>query len=133
MDTRMLNCKKWLLVFVVCVGFVGMGSKPVIAAPADDFVITVKTDNTGTSSNTEFIIPTTGSGYNYDVDLDNDGTPEYVGMTGNTTCVFATTGAYTIRIQRTSMMSCLLAGMPKPCKVVWLFMVETVSTAARQQ
>ena len=39
------------------------------------FMITVKTDNNATSSNTSFTIPThPGETYNYSVDCDNDGT-----------------------------------------------------------
>ncbi|MCK5590588.1 MAG: DUF285 domain-containing protein, partial [Candidatus Pacebacteria bacterium] len=71
----------------------------VFAADADDFVITVKTDNSGVSSDTQFTIPTTGGGYNYNVDCDNDGTNEAVGQTGNYTCNYAAAGTYTIRIK----------------------------------
>ena len=56
------------------------------SALTDDFVITVKTDNPGTSADTQFTIPTTGGGYNYNVDCDNDGTDEVTGATGNYTC-----------------------------------------------
>ena len=69
------------------------------AVPTDDFVITVKTDNPGTSSGTQFTIPTTGTGYNYDVDLNDDSIFEYIGITGNTTCVYAAAGTYTVRIR----------------------------------
>ncbi len=71
----------------------------VFAAPSDDFVITVKTDNTGSSSDTQFEIPTTGSGYNYNVDCNNDGTDEATGVTGNYTCNYTSAGTYTIRIK----------------------------------
>lgn len=75
-----------------------------------DFVITVKTDNAGTSSNTQFTIPTTGSGYNYNVDCNNDGTDEITGHTSSTgyTCDYGPTGlntgagTYTIRIKDNS-------------------------------
>ena len=50
------------------------------AAPSpDDFVITVKTDNAGTSGPMQFTIPTNGGGYNYNVDCDNDGVNEATG------------------------------------------------------
>jgi surface protein len=67
----------------------------------DDFVITVKTDNTGSSSDTQFTIPTTGGGYNYNVDCDNDGTDEATGQTGDYTCDYGAgnEGTYTIRIK----------------------------------
>ena len=69
------------------------------AAPVDDFIITVKTDNLGTSSDLQFTIPTTGVGYNYNVDCDDDGTNEATAQTGNYTCNYAAAGTYTIRIK----------------------------------
>ncbi len=71
-----------------------------IAAPEDDFVITVQTDNPGVSSDTEFTIPTYGSGYNYNVDCDNDGVDDATGVTGSYTCSYPSPGKYTIRIKR---------------------------------
>ena len=65
----------------------------------EDFVITVKTDNNGTSTDTQFTIPTHGGGYNYNVDCDNDGTNEATAQTGDYTCNYATSGTYTIRIK----------------------------------
>ncbi len=67
--------------------------------PADDFVITVKTDNPGTSGSAQFTIPTSGSGYNYNVDCKNDGIFEASAQTGNYTCNYGTAGTYTVRIQ----------------------------------
>lgn len=62
-----------------------------------DFVITV---NTGSS--TTFTIPTAnGSGYNYNVDCNNDGVIDLTSQTGNATCSYATPGTYTIRINGT--------------------------------
>ena len=67
--------------------------------PIDDFVITVKTDNPGTSSSTEFIIPTHPDGnYNYNVDCEDDGSIEMVGVTDSFTCTYTTPLTYTIRI-----------------------------------
>lgn len=94
----------WATQLIMGVMILGMISLPKTGstAAADDFVITVKTDNSGASAANEFIIPTDGIySYNYDVDLDNDGMPEYTGLSGNTTCVFAAPGTYTIRIQGT--------------------------------
>jgi hypothetical protein len=69
------------------------------AAPSDDFVITVQSDLPGTSSNTQFTIPTNPYyTYNYNVDCDNDGSFEVTGQTGDYTCSFATAGQHTIRI-----------------------------------
>jgi len=77
---------------------------------ADDFVITVKTDNAGTSSPTEFAIPTTGSGYNYNVDCNNDSTDEIIGATGNYTCTYASAGTYTVTIKNNSTVG---TGFPR--------------------
>ena len=66
----------------------------------NDFVTTWKTDNSGTSNNTSIIIPTfPGETYNYDVDWDNDGTFDQLGITGDVTHDFGTAGTYTIRIR----------------------------------
>ena len=61
-------------------------------APTNDFVIKVKTDylSTGSSNSTQFIIPTKGGGYNYNVDCDNDGSDEATGQTGSYTCDYGT-------------------------------------------
>ncbi len=74
----------------------------ILAAPADDFVITVKTDNYGASSDTQFTIPTTGTGYNYNVDCNNDGSNDATAQTGDYTCNYASAGTYTIRIKDNS-------------------------------
>jgi len=62
------------------------------------FVITVKTDNPGTSGPNQFTIPTTGGGYNYNVDCDNDGTDDLINQTGNATCTYSSAGTYQIEI-----------------------------------
>ncbi len=49
------------------------------------FITTWKTDNAGTSGSTSITIPTTGAGYNYDVDWNNDGTFDEFGLTGSVT------------------------------------------------
>ncbi len=69
------------------------------APQPDEFIITVKTDNQGTSGNTSFMIPTTGGGYNYEVDWDYDGVYDQSGITGNVTHDYGTAGTYTIRIR----------------------------------
>ncbi|MCI2229915.1 BspA family leucine-rich repeat surface protein [Polaribacter sp. MSW13] len=75
----------------------------VYAAGSDDFVITVKTDNTGTSADDTFVIPTYSlETYNYNVDCNDDGTMEFTAQTGNVTCDYSTiggAGTYTIRIE----------------------------------
>jgi surface protein len=58
----------------------------------DGYRIVVKTDNTGTSSSTQFTIPATGT---YTIDW-GDGTIE--SRTGSVTHTYATAGTYTIRV-----------------------------------
>jgi surface protein len=67
----------------------------------DDLVITVKTDNMslGSSTSTQFTIPTFGTGYNYNVDCDNDSVNDASAQTGNYTCNYPAVGTYTVRIQ----------------------------------
>jgi surface protein len=70
-------------------------------AQQDHFVTTWSTGNTlppGSSGPTMIVIPTTGSGYDYDVDWDNDGVFDEFGITGNATHDFGVAGTYTIRI-----------------------------------
>lgn len=69
------------------------------AASADHFVTTWKTDNPGASNSSSITIATTGFGYNYDVDWDNDGVFDQIGITGAVEHDFGTPGTYTIRIQ----------------------------------
>ena len=101
-----LNNTRKVIALGVLISFTLLSQQPVSAAPlqagTDDFVITVKTDNPGTSSNTQFTIPTTGAGYNYNVDCNNDGVNEATAQTGNYTCSYAAAGTYTIRIEDNS-------------------------------
>lgn len=70
-----------------------------IPTPTRKFIITVKTDNAGISLPTQFEIPTTDTGYNYNVDCNNDGVNETTGETGNYICDYANAGTYTIAIE----------------------------------
>lgn len=63
-----------------------------------EFIATWKTDNPGTSNATSIRIPTTGSGYNYDVSWENDGNWE-TGITGDATHNYGTAGTYTVAIR----------------------------------
>ena len=63
------------------------------------FITTWKTDNPGTSTSTSITIPTTGTGYLYDADWNNDGVFEQTGITGSVTHNFVTAGTYTVRIR----------------------------------
>lgn len=71
------------------------------AAESDDFVITVKTDNTGFSEDDEFYIPThSGSSYDYSVDCEDDGIFETTTATGYYICDYSgSPDTYTIRIR----------------------------------
>jgi len=63
------------------------------------FITTWKTDNPGTSPNDAISIPTTGGGYNYDVDWNNDGVFDQMGIIGSVSHIFPQPGTYTIRIR----------------------------------
>lgn len=76
-------------------------TKEATVIPSNAFKIKIKTDNEGNTSNTKFEIPTKGSGYNYTVDCDDDGTPEAIGVHGNYICQYNTPGIYTISITGT--------------------------------
>ncbi|MBK7096067.1 MAG: BspA family leucine-rich repeat surface protein [Saprospiraceae bacterium] len=53
----------------------------------------------GTSCNSCITIPTKGSGFNYDIDWNNDGTFDQFGVTGTITHDFITPGSYIINIK----------------------------------
>lgn len=78
-------------------------AKTAQAATPNDFIITIKTDNPGSSPSTDFTIPTTGGGYNYDVDCDISTTADtvLVGQTGDTTCTYPVAGTYTVAVSGT--------------------------------
>jgi surface protein len=65
------------------------------------FIITINTENIipGSSNETSFTLPTTGSGYDYEVDWDNDGIYDETNLFGNATHDYGTPGIYTLRIQ----------------------------------
>ncbi len=73
-----------------------------IVAPTDEaFKIKVDTtiSNLTVSPINQFILSTKGSGYNYEIDCNNDGTPEAIGVSGNYTCTYQNPGIYTISIK----------------------------------
>ncbi len=73
---------------------------PAAAAPPDDFVITVKTDNPGLSNDDEFTIPTYSIyDYRYDVDWGDGNTDS--DLDADVTHTYAEPGTYTIRISGT--------------------------------
>jgi len=89
-----------LLILTLLLWIRAAQAAPIVST--DDFVITVKTDNPGGSSDTQFSIPTTGDGYNYNVDCNNDGVDEATGQTSSYICNYASSGTYTIRIKDNS-------------------------------
>ncbi len=88
---------KSIIVVLLCVTSI------IHAAPTDDFVITVKTDNPGAGTVRQFTIykqpVTAGASYNYNVDCDNDGIDEATARTDDFTCNYPVPGVYTIRIK----------------------------------
>ncbi len=68
-------------------------------ANSQPFITTWKTDNIGSSDSTSITIPTYPTeSYFYNVDWDNDGVFDTVGVTGDITHDFLIPGTYTIRI-----------------------------------
>ncbi|MEO1051375.1 MAG: BspA family leucine-rich repeat surface protein [Bacteroidota bacterium] len=66
------------------------------------FISTWKTDNTGTSNSSSILITTNPNlTYLYDVDVDNDGVFDRMGITGDFSHDFGAPGTYTIRIRGT--------------------------------
>ena len=95
MKTRSNNSFKGL--FILC-----MLSAAFSINAQDAFITTWKTDNPGTSGPTSITIPTfSGETYNFDVDWDNDGIFDTVGVTGDITHDFGVADTFTIRIQGT--------------------------------
>jgi surface protein len=82
------------LILILC--FVGIQ-----ASAQNEFITTWKTDNPGTSNNTSITIPTTGGGYSYDVDWNNDGAFDDFGVTGNITHDYGAPGNYMVAIRGT--------------------------------
>jgi surface protein len=66
------------------------------SASASEFIMLIKTDNAGTSSSTQFTIPTTGAGYDYNVDWGDGNTN--TGVTGNITHTYSSAGNYVVKI-----------------------------------
>ena len=62
----------------------------------DRFIFSAKTDNAGTSGANQVTIPTTGTGYLYDIETSDGQT--ILGNTGNTTITFPGAGTYTVYI-----------------------------------
>jgi surface protein len=73
-----------------------------ISVNAQAFITTWKTDNPGTSTNTQITIPTTGGGYNYNIYWEEVGNAAHNGtvnnVVGNRTIEFGTPGTYRVEI-----------------------------------
>ncbi len=89
-----LQSKTFLLTIVLSVL-----SVTVVAQP---FITTWKTDNPGTSATNQITIPTTGTGYNYNIYWERVGNSTVNGtlsnQTGNTTITFPSVGTYRVEI-----------------------------------
>jgi hypothetical protein len=73
---------------------------PIVVDPpamTDHFVTTWQTDNPGTSNETSITVPMVGGPY--DVDWDNDGVFDELGLYDTVTHDFLSVGTYTIRIK----------------------------------
>ncbi len=92
---------KFLFSSALTLALVAIVGSPSAQAASGDFIIGIKTNNPGKSTSKQFTIPTTGGGYKYNVDCDNNGKNEAVGRTGNYTCTYATPGVYSVRISGT--------------------------------
>ena len=69
------------------------------ALAPDCFITTWKTDNPGSSNNSSISLPTSGTGYLYDVDWENDGVFDDLGVTGSITHDYLLPGTYQIAIR----------------------------------
>ena len=98
---RVLNAlTSCFALIAVTVGGLFVLLSPVQAAPADEFVTTWKTDNSGESCDSCISIPADNNEtYSYDVDWDNDGVFDETGLTQRVIHDFGTPGTYTIRIK----------------------------------
>ncbi len=101
--TGQRNKSGWIFLTFMVTSFIVLFHNVPVARSygASAFVMTVKTDNPGTSTSTQFTIPTAGVGYNYSVDCNDDGVNEATGQVGNYTCTYATAGTYTVAITGT--------------------------------
>ncbi len=90
---------KKLFTLIVLVGFVS-----ILAAQKDSshFMFTIQTDKLGQSNDSSYYINTyVNLNYNYDVDWDNDGVFDTLGITQNIVHQYDSIGRYTIRIRGT--------------------------------
>ncbi|WP_299111447.1 BspA family leucine-rich repeat surface protein [uncultured Winogradskyella sp.] len=93
---RTIKCKAFLVIILLI-------SQSYLFAQIseNDFVTTWKTDNPSTLDNLTIKIPVLSNSfaYEYDVDWDNDGNFDDLGVTGEITHSYDTPGTYTVRIR----------------------------------
>jgi surface protein len=70
-----------------------------VVADISTFRLRVKSDNPGVSGNKHFTVPTTGGGYDYSIDCEDDGTYEENNVSGDHTCDYPSEGNYTVVIK----------------------------------
>ena len=70
-----------------------------VAFSQNPFITTWKTDNPGESGPTSITIPTFGPNYNYDIDWENDGIYDELGVTGSATHDYGSPGTYQVAIR----------------------------------
>ena len=70
-----------------------------LSAQDRPFITTWQTDNPGTSCDACITIPTTGTGYSYDVDWENDGIYDDFGVIGNIEHDYGIPGTYQVAIR----------------------------------
>jgi surface protein len=85
------------IMMLAVVGSLMSTNKVSAAYTANDFVTTWET----TAPAETIAIPTTGAGYNYNVDCENDSVIDFAAQTGNVICTYPTAGIHTIVISGT--------------------------------
>lgn len=91
-------------IFMITVWTLVLSTNFVFSQSADDFVTTWKTDNPGSSNSTSITIPTTGGGYSYDVDWNNQCPYNETDLNSSATLLFGMSETYTVRIQVSSLL-----------------------------
>lgn len=79
----------------------------------NEFITTWET----TTNDESITIPTTGTGYNYDVDWDNDGTFDDLGVSGDITHIYPLAGVHTVLI-RGAFPRIIMPNAPIPAKLL---------------
>jgi surface protein len=91
----LINTKGWTIY-----GDAATGSPCTLPAQTNEFITTWRTNSPTNLNETTITIPTyPGATYNYEVDWNNDGIYDQVGITGNVTHNYGVVGTQTIRIR----------------------------------